>query len=119
MHLVGTDSWVQASERTDDVGYAIKQHRLTRGTMGTHDEPNNDAAITKGTPTANGSPATLEDIEAMAADGALETFLSEHAVPELDTESERRELSFASIEPFDRNTFDYAKHCGSLAAPEK
>ena len=87
--------------------------------MGTHDEPNNEAVITKGKPTESSSPATLEDIEAMAADGTLETFLSEHAVAELDAESKPRELPFASIEPFDRNTFDYAKHCDSMAAREK
>ena len=87
--------------------------------MSTHDEPDNEAMVTKRTPTASSSPATLEDIEAMAADGTLETFLSEHALPELDTESERRELPFASIEPFDRNTFDYGKYRDSLARRKK
>jgi len=87
--------------------------------MGTHDEPNNEAVITKGKPTESSAPATLEDIKAMAADGTLETFLSEHAVPELDTESKPRELPFASIEPFDRSTFDYAKYCDSLDVRKK
>jgi hypothetical protein len=87
--------------------------------MSTHDEPNNEAIITEGKPAASRFLPTLEDIEAMAANGTLETFLSEHAAPELETESERRELPFASIEPFDRSTFDYAKHCDSLAAREK
>lgn len=87
--------------------------------MSTHDEPNNEAIITKGKPTASSSFPTLEDIKAMAANGTLDTFLSEHAVPELATESKRRELPFASIEPFDRSTFDYAKYCESLAGRKK
>lgn len=87
--------------------------------MSTHDEPNNEAINTKGEPTASSSFPTLDDIEAMAENGTLETFLSEHAVPELATESEPREFPFASIEPFDRSTFDYAKYCDSLAVRKK
>lgn len=59
---------------------------------------------------------TLENLQAMAANGQLSEVLRTSGAPEFVSPSKAKSKRFSRLVPFERSTFDYEKYCTSLAA---